>query len=388
MRLSEIAHKALEKIEKNLVSVRDIHENVVYEVAGARNGMWVVIGFTILVRLMVGLGGYSGENDSPNYGDFEAQRNWMSIAYHRHPENWYHETSSKPWWRLDYPPIAGYLSYFFAKFMKYIVPEGLAPKHGVESESLRLFMRMSVVISDLLFFYVPTIIYVSSLKLNQRVSNIILLFLLSIPGFILIDHGHFQYNCVMLGLVFSSFLSILFNQPIMSCIFFTIALSTKQMSMYYALAFFSILLGKALFNSRIINPSNYSRDFRRYNLFEFFTTVFSYAWIVVIVTVVLWMPWISYNNPKLILEPLQAIFPVHRGLYQLKVPNFWCATDIVMKWEVRFSSGVLLAMCAVLSLLFSIPSMIVSCLVQRPKFYLYALMNISISFFFFSFHVH
>lgn len=247
---------------------------------------------------------------------------------------------------------------------------------------------MSVVISDVLLFYVPIVLYIQMLKLNSRVSSLILFTVLCVPAFILVDHGHFQYNCVMLGLVLFAFLGILNNQTFVACIFYTAALSTKQMAMYYALGFFSILLGKALFSSRMLNPNSYIHDFRRNNLIEFFTTVFSYAWIVIIVTIVLWLPWISLSNPGLIAEPLQAIFPVHRGLYQLKVPNFWCATDIFMKWETRFSSGVLLSFCAVLSLLGSVPSMIVSCLVPRPKLYLYALMNISLSFFFFSFHVH
>ena len=37
----------------------------------------------VIIRVMVGLGSYSGEHDYPLYGDFEAHRNWMSITVNR-----------------------------------------------------------------------------------------------------------------------------------------------------------------------------------------------------------------------------------------------------------------------------------------------------------------
>ena len=37
------------------------------------------------------LGSYSGEKDDPLYGDFEAHRNWMSIAVNRPVAEWYRE---------------------------------------------------------------------------------------------------------------------------------------------------------------------------------------------------------------------------------------------------------------------------------------------------------
>lgn len=204
------------------------------------------------------------------------------------------------WWRLDYPPFAGYLSYFFALFMKFIVPEGLAVRPGFESASLRLFMRMTVIASDIMFFYLPVLALMGLLKLNQRIVNTLLLLILCLPGFILVDHGHFQYNCVMLGLVLAAYISATTGHEYLACTFFSIALSTKQMSMYYALGFFGILLGKALFSSHLLHPTKYVFQPIRIHLIWFVSTVFSYAWVVLLTTVMLWLPWISYNNPQLI----------------------------------------------------------------------------------------
>ena len=35
----------------------------------------------ILFRVLVGFGGYSGCNDPPNYGDYEAQRHWLEVMF-------------------------------------------------------------------------------------------------------------------------------------------------------------------------------------------------------------------------------------------------------------------------------------------------------------------
>jgi hypothetical protein len=117
------------------------------------------------------------------------------------------------------------------------------------------------------------------------------------PAFLLVDHGHFQYNCVMLGLVFLGYISIVSNHEYLGCVFFTIALSKKQMAMYYALGFFSILIGKALLRSRLLIESNYRFNVNMSTIIEFLVIVFSYGWIVIIISLILWSPWISYTLP-------------------------------------------------------------------------------------------
>ena len=249
-------------------------------------------------------------------------------------------------------------------------------------------MRMTVVVSDLVFFYTPVLVLMKMLKLNQRIVNSMLILILCLPGFILVDHGHFQYNCVMLGLVLAAYISATTDHEYLTCVFFSIALSTKQMSMYYALGFFGMLFGKALFTSHLLHPTKYKFQPSRTHLIWFGSSVFSYAWVVVITTVMLWLPWISYNHPSLVLEPLTAIFPVHRGLYQLKVANFWCVSDVLMKWEAGYSRSFLLIMAVVLNLVFCAPSVLACIFAPRSRIYLQAMLNISLAFFFFSYHVH
>jgi alpha-1,3-glucosyltransferase len=90
----------------------------------------LIIILAIVLRVMIGLGSYSGEADHPHYGDFEAHRNWMSITLNRNMRNWYEEIGEEPWWRIDYPPVAAYLSYIFGKIYQSIEPDAMRIQRG------------------------------------------------------------------------------------------------------------------------------------------------------------------------------------------------------------------------------------------------------------------
>jgi len=80
-------------------------------------------------------------------------------------------------------------------------------------------------------------------------SIFILLFLIK-PDALLIDHGHFQYNSLILGLILMAFYCILTKQFYWACLLYTIAIHAKQMAVYYSLAFFAALLGLAFQENR------------------------------------------------------------------------------------------------------------------------------------------
>jgi alpha-1,3-glucosyltransferase len=136
------------------------------------------------------------------------------------------------------------------------------------------------------------------------------------PDLISIDHGHFQYNSLIVGLILGAFYCLLNRNHYTCCLLFTIAIHSKQMAVYYALAFFAGLIG------------NVMRDYRG-NRAKIVGEIVKFGFIVLIVSLIIWLPFIVTGSAHLVLE---AIFPVHRGLYQLKVQNFWCISDVFMKW--------------------------------------------------------
>lgn len=82
----------------------------------------------------------------------------------------------------------------------------LGTSRGHETELSKLTMRWTVLASDVLVFY-PAALALARLApvTSGRPSKelTVLVDLLLSPALILIDHGHFQYNCINLGLAVS-----------------------------------------------------------------------------------------------------------------------------------------------------------------------------------------
>lgn len=70
-------------------------------------------------------------------------------------------------------------------------------------------MRMTVVVTDLITFFVPVALFHHYWKINTNVSRLQMVLILLLPPFVLIDHGHFQYNCIMLGLVLGAYVAMI-----------------------------------------------------------------------------------------------------------------------------------------------------------------------------------
>ena len=159
----------------------------------------------LALRGCVGLHGYSGEGAPPMHGDFEAQRHWMEVTVSLPPADWYRHSADNDlqYWGLDYPPLSAHLSWLIGHIARRIHPPlvALHASRGHESMATRAFMRNTVVVCDAAVFF-PAALLCARHGMSPGGSRMrFLLQLLSVPAFVLIDHGHFQYNCVSLGLV-------------------------------------------------------------------------------------------------------------------------------------------------------------------------------------------
>lgn len=113
-------------------------------------------------------------------------------------------------------------------------------------------MRFTVLLVDIIFLFPPIVLL--SQYFNKQLPQLLLLVLLLKPDVILIDHGHFQYNSLILGLILLAFYCLLTKRYYQACILYTIAIHAKQMAVYYSLAFLAALVGLAFQEYRFNKP--------------------------------------------------------------------------------------------------------------------------------------
>lgn len=280
--------------------------------------------------------------------------------------------------------------------------------HGLEDQLLKVYMRATVLVSEYLV-YVPAVIiflrhYGRAEGVGSTSSSVALVAILMQPATILIDHGHFQYNTVMLGFVVAAMSSIYAGRLLWACVFFVAALGFKQMALYYAPVMFAYLLGSCL--TPKFRPGRL--------LFISLTTVVAFAVVLFPLLVGSYLEeqkglsGLITEEPSLLrlipttlrkdhrvhgvlLQLTQCIhrcFPFARGVFEDKVANFWCFLNTiykVRKLETLVKLPRLAAYLTFMSIL--APAMIIG---SNPRKSLlpYALASSAWAFFLFSFQVH
>ncbi|EOY04209.1 hypothetical protein QUC31_017368 [Theobroma cacao] len=345
---------------------------------GIKHSFLCISLFALLVRVAVGLHPYSGAKTPPKYGDYEAQRHWMEITLNLPAKDWYRNSSvnNLSYWGLDYPPLTAYQSYIHGVFLKTFDPDSVAlfTSRGHESYLGKLLMRWTVLFSDVLIFFPAVLYFVFVYRAMQsgrgRKSDVawhIAIILLN-PCLILIDHGHFQYNCISLGFTMAAVAASLSQRDPVASVLYCLALNHKQMSAYFAPAFFSYLLGKCL---RHKNP-----------LLE----VSKLGLMVIGTFAIVWWPYLHSKDAAF--SVLSRLAPFERGIYEDYVANFWCTTSVLVKWKKVFTTQSLRIFSLAATVLTCLPSMVQQVLAPSSKGFLYGLLNSSLSFYLFSFQVH
>ena len=124
----------------------------------------------------------------------------------------------------------------------------LESSRGYESPSSKMLLRHTALASDALIF-LPAALASAAVFGGRRGSAgylAVLVGLLFSPAAVLIDHGHFQYNCIGLGLAAGGAAAAAAGRDVLAALLFSLSLNHKQMGLYYAPAFFAYLLGKCL----------------------------------------------------------------------------------------------------------------------------------------------
>ncbi|KAL0640357.1 Glucosyltransferase-like protein [Maublancomyces gigas] len=310
----------------------------------------------------------------PMHGDFEAQRHWMEITAHLPVKDWYwHDLE---WWGLDYPPLTAYHSWVLGIIGDSINPAWFAlhDSRGSDDPALKTFMRASAIASELVTYIPAAVIFVRLYGRESAMSKydkaVALAAILLQPALMLIDHGHFQYNAVMLGLTVLALDCFLTDHIYWGSFFFVLSLGFKQMALYYAPAVFAYLLGLCVFPH--INVLRL--------IMLGITVVASFA--------LVFAPLIVLGGREQLGQSLFRMFPFARGLWEDKVANFWCAANVAVKFRERFDSGLLQKASLVATLLAILPPCVILFLTPSKRLLPLALSATAWGFFLFSFQVH
>lgn len=347
----------------------------------------------------------------------------------RHPQSAVDDPRRSPsYWPLDYPPLSGYQSWLTGLVVRRAEPAAVAlgmSSRGHESPVGKAAMRLTVLLCDAAVFF-PAAAWMSAVvaarasKSNTNaVRHLTLAVLLLNPALVLIDHGHFQYNCISLGLALGAMAALLQAEaggedeedkddpdpplrrrqrpkpttttpPLMlprarllAAVLFTLSLCHKQMGLYYAPAFFAHILGGCL------------RDHRRSGPAKQLAAVAAVGVAVVATLAAALLPVVWGHREGVIggtLAILRRIFPLKRGLYEDYVANFWCATSVgPIKWREMLgghgsTTAPRAALAATLAAL--LPSMWQQVASPLPLGFLLCCANSAAAFFLFSFQVH
>ncbi|KAA0203193.1 hypothetical protein HAZT_HAZT005819 [Hyalella azteca] len=332
----------------------------------------------ILLRWAVSFHPYSGAGKPPMYGDYEAQRHWQEITLNLPVASWYTNSTDNDllYWGLDYPPLTAYHSYLNAWLAWYLNPDyvALSTSRGYESPEHKLFMRYTVLIADLCIFIPAALLFMrvsSGLYLYKVAAKFDFLALMTYPGLILIDYGHFQYNNVSLGLFVAAVAALTASNDTLGAALFSFALNYKQMELYHALPFFFFLLAKCT------AEKSWS---------ESLIKLATIGGTVVLVFVILWSPYLT--SIESLTQLMNRVFPINRGLFEDKVASVWCSLSIAIKFKELVNNFQMAKLCLVTTGLLSLPSCINLFQNGTIAHFKYSLVNVSFIFFLFSFHVH
>lgn len=239
--------------------------------------------------------------------DFEVHRNWLAITHSLPFSQWYTEATSI--WTLDYPPFFAYFEWFLSVFAHYFDPAMLIVSNlEYVSKATIIFQRLSVIlISDGILAFG---IYMSA---SKNVSLVLSLFSSTL---FIVDHIHFQYNGMMLGLLLLSIGLVESGKFYSAALTYAVLIFTKHIFVFAAPVFLMFYLRHFIYPSPSV-----SRALLR---------IGGLVLILGGVAVAAIGPLVYTNQLE---AAMRRLFPFGRGLMHANwPPNFWAlylATDRV-----------------------------------------------------------
>ena len=289
--------------------------------------------------------------------DFEVHRNWLAVTGTLPMREWYVDATSE--WTLDYPPLFAHFERFLAVFARIADPEMLTVQAApYASFACVVFQRCSVIAADVVlalgaFRAANVATRPCAVAVNERgrgvkrttnddandePSSVALaaLFVLFNPGLLLVDHVHFQYNGVALGLQLCAVAAANEGAPLLAAFLFSVLVHFKHVFAYAAPAFAAHLIAHH-------TPIPRTRRARRKRgaTRDVAARLAAFAGVAAGVTAVSLGPFAAFGQLAIVAKRL---FPFGRGLsHAYWAPNVWAlynAADKVAAKVLRIRAPV------------------------------------------------
>ncbi|KAG2493559.1 hypothetical protein HYH03_008373 [Edaphochlamys debaryana] len=182
--------------------------------------------------------------------DFEVHRNWLAITHSLPLSQWYLDATSE--WTLDYPPLFAWFEWALAQLAARVEPGMVVLTNlGYDSDAAVLFQRFSVMATDAVLLLAAYLLArgVGAAPFSPRAGAsaasagcCLFLLLATCAGLLLVDHVHFQYNGVLMGVLLLSLAAGRSGAPLLSGVLFAALLMLKHLFAYAGPVYFVLLL--------------------------------------------------------------------------------------------------------------------------------------------------
>ena len=257
--------------------------------------------------------------------DFEVHRNWMAITYSLPLSEWYVNATSD--WTLDYAPIFAWFEWLLSQFAAFVDPNMLDINNLHYKSQATLFFQMgSVIVTD---FAMAFGIRICAQKWHGKTGKLCFKHLAAALIFtnaalIMLDHIHFHYTGILLGILLSSIGYMLKEDFLKSASLFVMVLNMNQTFLFFAPAYFIYLLTTYCHPGRL-QYKQCKRNFVNLSLVVLSGFALSFG------------PFIYYGK---LTNVLNRIFPIKRGLvHSYWAPNFWAFYSYLDTIIIMFGSN-------------------------------------------------
>ena len=275
--------------------------------------------------------------------DFDVHRNWLAVTRHLPLDQWYYDDAGGTTVHtLDYPPGFAYFEYVLSNnpITTYLLSRGwlderclalLGDDDNAPSDACVKFQRTTVLISDAVLYVGAWLAAHAVNPNNGQKAFVAAVLVCANPGLFLLDHIHFQYNAMLLGILLLSIWSLargaaasaldspkeVLKWDLLGAFFYSILLGMKHLFLLLGPLYFVYLLRHTCF----VPTKTTKKRSPTFSLGRFTLLALVTGTTLILPYVPILLATESGLGTDQLLQIFRRLFPYQRGL----VHSYWAA---------------------------------------------------------------